>query len=158
MPDLTWLAADPGLTLPDRFALLVPGAAPHRPAKRWPAERFGQLATLLAARGLTPVVVGTRQEAPLAAAIRTACPATIDLTGQTSLRQLGGVAARASLAVGNDTGPIHLAASLGVPCTVLFSAESDPVLAAPRGPAQIAVLRAPNLADLSVDRVAASLP
>jgi ADP-heptose:LPS heptosyltransferase len=156
-PDLTWLTADPNLPLPQHFALLVPGAAPHRPAKRWPAERFGQLAAHLTTQGLTPVVVGSKTEAPLAQTIQSLCPATLDLTGRTDLRQLGGVAARATLAVGNDTGPMHLAAALGIPCTVLFSADSDPSLAVPRGPARISVLRAQNLADLPVDRVAASL-
>ncbi len=70
-PDLAWLSA--GVTpvpLPSRYAVLVPGAAPHRPEKRWPAERFGELAALLAVRGMTPVVIGSGQEGPLASAIR----------------------------------------------------------------------------------------
>jgi ADP-heptose:LPS heptosyltransferase len=158
-PALDWLTADPGIDLPAHFALLVPGAAPHRPAKRWPVARFAALAGLLAARGMTPVVVGTRAEAPLAAIIQAACPGALDLTGRTSLLQLGGVAARASLVVGNDTGPLHLAAGLGCRVVVLFSGASDPVLAAPRGPdpARITVLRALNLSDLPVERVAAAL-
>ena len=157
-PDLGFLARDPGRALPPHFALLVPGAAPHRPDKRWPAERFAALAPLLAARGLTPVVVGSEAEAPLAAPIRAAWPATLDLTGRTTLPDLAAIAARAQLAIGNDTGPMHLAAALGVPAIVLFSAASDPVLAAPRGPAPVTVLRAESLADLPLARVAAALP
>ena len=154
-PDLSWLTAG-GPALPAPYALLVPGAAPHRPAKRWPAERFGQLAAVLAERGVRPVVAGTAAEAPLAAAILAACPRAEDLTGRTSLFDLAGVAARASLAVGNDTGPMHLAAAVGCPCVVLFSRDSDPALTAPRG--RVRVLRAPHLADLPVARVAAALP
>lgn len=158
-PDLGWITADPGFELPAEFALLVPGAAPHRPAKRWPIERFADLARLLDQRGLTPVVAGGPAETPLARAILAACPAARDLTGRTSLLALGGVAARARVAVGNDTGPMHLAAAVGCRCIVLFSNESDPTLAAPRGLAegQVTVLRAPNLADLPVERVAAAL-
>jgi ADP-heptose:LPS heptosyltransferase len=166
-PDLTWLRdPEPALPpevardLPDRFALLVPGAAPHRLAKRWPTERFAALAEILQSRGLTPVVVGSTDDAPLAAAIRSACPGAIDLTGRTTLPDLAAIAARASLAIGNDTGPMHLAAAMGAPCLVLFSAESDPALTAPRGPRgqHVTVLRVPDLADLPVERVAAALP
>ena len=159
-PDLSWLAGDQDVDLPDRFALLVPGAAPHRPRKRWPADRFGELAIVLAARGITPVVLGTAAETPLAVTIRHACPNTIDLTGRTTIESIAGLARRAALAVGNDTGPMHLITAIGCPCVVLFSAESDPALTAPRGPggAWPTVLRVPDLADLSAARVAAALP
>ena len=154
--DLGWLLRPPAQALPTPYALLVPGAAPTRPRKRWPAPRYGELAALLAAGGVAPVVIGTAAESPLALAIRAACPAAIDLTGQTTLAELPALAAGAVLAVGNDTGPMHLAAALGCPCVVLFSADSDPALTAPRGPggAWPAVLRAPDLAALPVADVA----
>ena len=153
--DLGWLAAH-GPHLAGPYALLVPGAAPHRPAKRWPAQHFAELAGILAARGVRPVVVGAPGDAPLARAILQACPQALDLAGQTSLLELGGVAARAVVAIGNDTGPMHLAAAIGTPCVVLFSSESDPSLTAPRGPDPdgVAVLRARDLATLPVAEVA----
>lgn len=152
---LSWLTQD-GPAMPGPYALLVPGAAPHRPAKRWPAERFADLAGILYRRKLIPVVAGSRRETPLARVIQRICPAALDLTGRTSLRQLAGLAAGAALAVGNDTGPMHLAAAVGCPSVVLFSGESDPGLTAPRG--QVSVLRVPDLADLPLERVAAALP
>jgi ADP-heptose:LPS heptosyltransferase len=156
-PDLSWLP--PGPDLPQPYALLVPGAAPHRAGKRWPAEKYGALAVLLAARGLHPVVIGSEAEAPLAATIRTACPDAIDLTGRTDIADIFGIAARAALAVGNDTGPMHLAAASGCPCVVLFSAASDPALTAPRGRngEWPRLLRVPDLSTLSVDEVVSSL-
>lgn len=153
-PDLSWLTAG-GSVLPQPYALLVPGAAPHRPAKRWPAARFGELARLLNRQGLRPVVAGAGADRPLAAEIAAACPATLDLTGRTTLTDLAGLAARAALAVGNDTGPMHLAAAMGCRCVVLFSGRSDPALTAPRG--RVTVLRETDLADLPVERVAAAL-
>ncbi len=153
-PDLSWLTAG-GPVLPQPYALLVPGAAPHRPAKRWPAARFGELARLLNRQGLRPVVAGAGADRPLAAEIAAACPATLDLTGRTTLTDLAGLAARAALAVGNDTGPMHLAAAMGCRCVVLFSGRSDPALTAPRG--RVTVLRETDLADLPVERVAAAL-
>ena len=162
-PDFAWLTAtaSPNLpALPAAICLLIPGAALHRPAKRWPAARFGELAAILAGQGTTPVILGTATEAPLAAAILAACPTARDLTGQTSIADIAALAARASVAVGNDTGPMHLAAAIGCPCIVLFSADSDPALTAPRGPGGTwpVVLRVPHLADLPVARVAAALP
>lgn len=152
--DIGWLAGP--TPVPGAYAVLVPGAAPHRPAKRWPAEHFGALATMLASRGQGSVIVGTAQDRALAAAIQAIHPAAIDMTGRTDLLQLAAIAAGASVAVGNDTGPMHLAAATGIPCVVLFSAESDPALTRPRG--QVTVLSAPNLADLPVQRVAEALP
>ena len=158
-PDLRWLA-EAGPALPAPYALLAPGAAPHRPEKRWPAALFGRLALLLQQRGLRPVVVGAGADTPLAREVQAHCPQTLDLTGRTTLLDLGGVASRASLAVGNDTGPMHLAAAVGCRSLVLFSGASDPALTAPRGPdrAAVTVLREPNLADLGLERVAACLP
>ncbi len=157
--DLSWIRGA-SFDLPARYALLVPGAAPRRPAKRWPVERFAELAVVLAARGLSPVVLGSTSEAGLAQTIRAACPATIDLTGQTALADLAGLARGAALAVGNDTGPMHMLAAVGCPSVVLFSAASDPALTAPRGPGGSwpMVLRSADLADLPVARVAAALP
>ena len=167
-PDLAWLTRPPGLAgesgiraaLPAApYAILVPGAAPHRAAKRWPYY-FPALARDLEARGLVPIVLGTATETPLAAAIREQAPSAIDLTGRTSIGEIAVAAASAGLAIGNDTGPMHVAAGVGCPSVVLFSAESDPALTAPRYPdgGWPTVLRAPDLADLPPDRVAAALP
>jgi ADP-heptose:LPS heptosyltransferase len=165
-PDLAWLAAGGGgeFDLPEPYALLVPGAAAHRPAKRWPAERFAALARHLAASGLAPVLIGAASERALGVAIRGAAPEAIDLIGRTELADLGPLAASAALAVGNDTGPMHLIAALGRPVLVLFSAASDPALTAPRSPlgspggAPAVVLALENLAELSLERVVAALP
>lgn len=150
-PDTGWLhTAPPPLAPPPRMALLFPGAAPHRPGKRWP--HFPALAQALAARGFTPVVAGTRAEAPLAAAIQAACPTAHDITGGTTLLGLAALIAHAELVLGNDTGPMHLAALLGRPSTVLFGAESDPARCAPRGPF-VRVLRTLPIQDIKIQEV-----
>jgi ADP-heptose:LPS heptosyltransferase len=160
LPDLSFLTSRPIPPLPDRFALLVPGSSAHRPAKRWPAERYGALANILAGRGLTPVVMRGPDEEALAATIRAACPTALDPAGNLKLLDLFALAARAELVVGNDTGPTHIATAAGCPALVLFSHDSDPAMTAPRGPGGTwpEVIRVPVLADLTVARVAASLP
>ncbi len=155
-PDLSWLDEDTRrLGLPSRIALLVPGSAPHRPAKRWPAAAYGALAVRLVETGITPVVIGTAAERPLAEAIRAVCPKARDLTGQTSLFTIAGLARRAVFAIGSDTGPMHLIAMVGCRVVSLFSAESDPVRSAPRG--NVTVLRRLDLADLAAAEVVESL-
>lgn len=159
-PDLSFLTQRPTPPLPARFALLVPGASAHRPGKRWPAARYGELARVLAGRGQVPVVIGGKDEMAMAAEILAACPGAIDLTAKTALLDIFAIAAKAELVVGNDTGPTHIAAAAGCPALVLFSRDSDPAMTAPRGPdgAWPSVIRVPVLADLPVERVAASLP
>ncbi|WP_211860580.1 glycosyltransferase family 9 protein [Neoroseomonas soli] len=149
-PDVSWLDADLSrFGLPGRFALLVPGASPGRPAKRWPAERFAALAALL---DLPAVVIGGPAEAPLAATIRAAAPATVDLTGKTGFADIAALARRAAACVGNDTGPTHLVAACGCPTLALFGEDSDPALCAPRG-ASVVVLRSRTLGTLDVAEV-----
>jgi len=134
------------------FVLLVPGASPRHPAKRWPAARFGVLARALDENDYLPVVVGAAAEAPLGAAIREACPAAVDLVGQTDLGLLAALAQRAALTIGNDTGVCHLAAAAGCPVIVLFSRESDPARHAPRG-RLVRILAELDLAGLAADTV-----
>jgi ADP-heptose:LPS heptosyltransferase len=156
-PDLAWgAAAIARFGLPGSLALLIPGGSAHRPEKRWPVERYGELAARLAGRGLAPVVIGGRDEAKLAAAIRATAPATRDLTGDTSFGEIVGLARAAVHVVGNDTGPMHLAVAADPPATVLYSDASDPALTAPRG-RDVVVLRRSRLADLTVEEVWAAV-
>ena len=153
---LRWLPAGelPAIAAP--YAVLVPGAAPHRPAKKWPVARFRACAEALAAIGVAPVVAGTASDRALGAAIVSRLAGGVDLTGRTDLAGLARLMAGAAVAIGNDTGPMHVAAALGCPAVVLFSAESDPALTAPRGLAAVTVLRRPVLAGLDTAEVLAA--
>jgi ADP-heptose:LPS heptosyltransferase len=152
-PDLSWCQGDiSAFDLPARFALLSPGSSPHRRLKRWPVTRYRDLAAELAARGVMPVVIGTAPEQGLGAATLEGIPGGIDLTGYTDFAQLASLARAASLAIGNDTGPMHLIAAAGCPSIVLFSRDSDPALCAPRG-SRVRVLRRPDLDQLEVAAV-----
>jgi ADP-heptose:LPS heptosyltransferase len=154
--DLSWADGDVGrFGLPHPFALLCPGGAAHRPAKRWPAEHFAALAQWLAARGITPVLLGTQAERAEIDAIHTACPQAVSLAGKTQFIDILGLGRQAVLALGNDTGPMHLIAATGCPSVVLFSHESDPTLCAPRG--RVLVLRVPALTELPVVQVEAAI-
>lgn len=152
--DLSWCRGKAEqFGLPGDVALLVPGSSPDRPAKRWPADRYQALGNALIERGIVPVVVGTHAEKALAAAI----PSAVDLTGQTSFGDLADLARMARLAVGNDTGPMHLIATAGCASITLFSNNSNPSQCAPRG-RWTRILQRSDLADLPVEAVLDSLP
>jgi ADP-heptose:LPS heptosyltransferase len=156
-PDLSWATADVSrFALPADYVLLVPGGASHRPAKRWPIAHFVELATRIAATGVTSIVIGGPDERDLGGAIATAVPEARDLTGQTDFADIVALGRGAKRVIGNDTGPMHLAVAAGAPATVLYSAASDPALTAPRGK-DVVILRVGDLADLPVDKVAATL-
>jgi ADP-heptose:LPS heptosyltransferase len=156
-PDIAWLTGQADHRPPEPFALLIPGGAPHRPAKRWPADRYGALAKALAGQGITPVVLGHGpEEQALADTTRAVEPSSMVLVGQTSFGDIADLARRAALTIGNDTGPAHIAIAAGSPGVVLFSAESNPALSAPRPVTEgqaVEILREADLADLAVDAV-----
>jgi ADP-heptose:LPS heptosyltransferase len=155
-PDLGWLQRDLRRHgLPERFVLLVPGGAPHRPAKRWPAAHFAQVARHFGKLGRPSVVIGNDGDNEPIDAILANCPTAMSLAGHTDLLDIAAIARRAVLAIGNDTGPMHLAAAAGCRTVVLFSAESDPALCAPRG--DVTILRRDDLADLPPEAVLAAL-
>lgn len=157
-PHLSWLAGDADrFALPRPYALLAPGGAAHRPAKRWPAQAFGELARALAGGGITAAVLGHgAEEAGLAETIRSIEASAVSLVGQTSFGDIASLARAARLALGNDTGPMHIAAAAGAPSLVLFSADSDPAMSAPRAGREgqaVETLQVETLGELSVEAV-----
>jgi lipopolysaccharide heptosyltransferase I len=109
-----------GLKPRDRLVVVNPGAG--RPAKRWPADRFRELARRLADDAGAAVLVawgpGERELAETIAGGR------VTLAPPTDLDALLAVLRRASVVVAGDTGPLHLAAALGVPCVGLYGPTS----------------------------------
>lgn len=157
-PDVAWLDADiVPFALDEPFVLLVPGAAAHRPAKRWSVSAYGELARRLLVRGSQPVLLGTETERDVLDALIDQVPGVVNLIARTGFAEIAGLARCAEAAVGNDTGPMHLIAAVGCPALVLFSGESDPVISRPRGPA-VELIRVDDLAALSVDKVEHRIP
>ena len=112
--------AVPELDLATPFVCVHAGA--QLPSRRWLPERFAAVADALAARGLRIVLTGSAPEAALTRDVRTqmAKPA-LDLTGRTSLFELGALVEQAELVVCNDTGVSHIAAALKTPSIVISS-------------------------------------
>lgn len=155
--DLSWATADISrFGLAGRFALLVPGGSAHRPEKRWPAARYAGLATRLAGDGIRPVLIGGGAETSQLAGIAASCADALNLCGETSFEEIVELARGAAVAVGNDTGPMHLIAAADCPSVVLYSQVSDPTRTAPRG-ASVAILQRPMLDALGIETVIAEM-
>ena len=111
-----------------------PGAA-YGSAKRWHKDRFAKTAEILAAElDLHIALIGSEAERSVAeqtaAQIRRK---TAVLNGMTSLETLIGVLAESSLMITNDSGPMHIAAALGIPTIAVFGSTDDRVTG-PLGP------------------------
>jgi ADP-heptose:LPS heptosyltransferase len=109
----------------------APGAVIVHPgcafaARRWPVERYAEVARQLANCGRQVVVTGSAAERPLAAQVTAAADLPDDamLAGRTTLSQLAALVAAASLVVCGDTGIAHLATAYGTPSVVLFGPVS----------------------------------
>lgn len=141
-----------------RASLYTAGPAPERspravihpfasaPGKAWPAERFAALAAWLRdEKGLQVTVVGAESDdfAPFKA-FETLRGADLDVLKRT-LR-------RATVFVGNDSGPAHMAAAFGLKVTVLFGA-SDPVIWAPWRTESEVIVSAEGLGAVTLEQV-----
>ncbi len=155
--DLSWFTGPvDALDLPEKFVMIIPGCAPQHPHKRWPAAHYARLADILAQRGIQCVAVGTAVDQAAIAEIRAAAPLVINLAGKTDIGQLAEVARRSIGVVGNDTGPIHIAAITGAPTLVLMSGKTDPARMTPHGP-DVGWLQSELLVDLLPEKVMESI-
>ncbi len=109
------------------FALLNPGAGWG--GKQWPAERFGAVAQALARHNIKSLVNAPAGEEALANAVVAAAGGHA-FAVKSSIGQLIALTRRARILVGGDTGPVHLAAALGVPTVALFG-PTDPARTGP---------------------------
>jgi lipopolysaccharide heptosyltransferase I len=121
------------------FALLNPGAA--WPNKRWPAERFGEVATFLQeVRGLRPVVLWGPGDEALAASVVRASNGAAKEAPTTGIADLVALFRAATLCVSGDTGPVHLAAAVGTPVVAIFG-PTDPDRNGPWAPDDVVIGR-----------------
>jgi heptosyltransferase-2 len=124
----------PGFPAEGQYVALAPGAL-YGATKRWPAASFVALARHLRdQRGWSAVIVGggSPAEVQLAGEVASACDG-VSTAGATDLPTLAALLAGAAAFVGNDSGPMHLAAALGVATLGVFGSTS-PAWTGPRGP------------------------
>ncbi len=125
------------------FAILNPGAGWG--AKRWPVERYGQVARELARDGLCSLVNYGPGEEELAAAVEAAGEGAARKIS-CSVSELIALTRRARLLIGGDTGPMHLAAALKIPVVAIFG-PTNPARNGPFGTRSIVLRSASSMTD-----------
>jgi len=130
--EIVRLLAEAGIMPDARLVGLHLGAA-FGSSKLWPAEAFGRLAHRLTAAGLTPLLLGTAEDAATAIAVTQSAAGPIaSLVGRDRPALLPRLLARLRCLVSGDTGVAHLAAAVDVATVTLFG-PTDRRLTAPRG-------------------------
>ena len=138
--DCTSLVKRYGITRNHRIVCVHAGSA--QPEKRWPCEHFAVVGRRLSEAGAQVVIIGSNSERDVSQWLAEAVPGSITLAGATSLSELGALLERSTLLVTNDSGPMHMAAALGVPLVVPFGPGS-PSRFGPRGRAECVVFSSP---------------
>jgi heptosyltransferase-1 len=121
------------------FALINPGAA--WPNKRWPPERYGEVAAFLRdVRGLPSFVLWGPGEEGLAGAVVETSAGAARVAPPTGLPDVLALSRVASLMISGDTGPLHIAAAAGTPTISLFG-PTDPHRNGPWSSDDVAISR-----------------
>ncbi|MBI5187863.1 MAG: lipopolysaccharide heptosyltransferase II [Nitrospirae bacterium] len=122
------------LSLSDDYAVIIPGA--RWVTKRWPAERFGELASRLPMEFL---VVGGRSDIDISnRVVNSSKGNAISLAGKTDIKELIEIMRSARFVVGNDSGPMHIATALKTRVFAIFG-PTDPQKTGPYGRSHIVI-------------------
>jgi ADP-heptose:LPS heptosyltransferase len=130
---------------PHDHPYIVVAAGAGKTTCKWPIANFVALCSALAEKRMEAIVViGSSRDADDGRAIAEALPPgrVRDTTGQIPIGELPGVLSKARLYVGNDSGPTHIAAKIGIPTICIFSGTSDDRVWQPLG-ANVRTIRRP---------------
>jgi len=129
-------AASGGIShqLHKEYAVMAPGA--RWETKRWHPERFGKLAAMLP---VNSVVVGGKSDIDTAdIVVKNSRSNALSVAGKTTLRELIEIIRNARFVITNDSGPMHIAAALGVPVFAIFG-PTNPMRTGPYGSSHVII-------------------
>jgi ADP-heptose:LPS heptosyltransferase len=151
--DFSWINSNiRQFGLQKEFALLAPGGASHRPQKRWPRKNYQELIRYFGSIKIQVALIGGKEETLLLNKLATSDPNCISLAGKTNHLDLFSLARKAIIVIGNDTGPMHIAAASGSKTIILYSAASDPALCGQRGN-DVTIFREHQVSDISPNQI-----
>lgn len=157
--DLGWMAEDMGpfldkVGVQSPFVVLIPGASSGQEHKRWPF--YDELGGWLKERGLQPVTVPGPSEMELCRSMTNVRMLVGENDHYLDFFELAGIVRKAAFVVGNDTGPVHIAANLGRPGLALYSSGWPPTMTGIQH-SRFDWIEVNDLTELSVDRVSQDL-
>lgn len=154
-PDnLSWMKADTAhYALPEKYALIIAGCSPKHPEKRWPPEFFAEICRFLNDKNIKPVLIGTKDEKDVLDIIHHAAPFAVNLCGQTPIFDIPVLARNAVMAIGNDTGPVHMVALTGCKTVAIYQGEGTKWQRSAITGENAHILHAVYITDVTVDQV-----
>ena len=132
LTDLSWVKNNRNFNIKSPYIIISPGSSSHRLKKRWPEKDYAFIAKKFINKGITPVVIGNKEDYEIAKFICMNATGCVNLLNETTIQDICVLSRDANLAIGNDTGPMHAIAMSGCNTLVLFSNDSNPVRCAPR--------------------------
>jgi len=127
------------------LVILCPGSINSR-AKRWPAERYAQLADRLIENGFAVALIGSPGEVDVSEQVlHNMRRQPIVLTGETTVAEAAAIISIADLLITNDTGPAHIGAAVSTPTLVIFG-PTNPLTTRPFGAAGEIIREPPDCA------------
>jgi lipopolysaccharide heptosyltransferase I len=118
------LLEEHGVSADMPLVVLVPGTIWE--TKHWTIEGFAGVAREFLRDGFAVALAGTKRDQQRCRQIAAAAPGACDLSGETTPAELAALIRRAEVAVTNDSGSMHVAASLGKPMVSVFG-PTNPV-------------------------------
>ena len=115
------------------YVVLAPGCSTAKPQKRWPAKRFAALANMFDKKDYTVILTGTEADRNAVEEVKSIAQNVIDFCQKTNLSDLCDLLYHADFVVGNDSGPVFLAAKAGVPTLMVMGPDTNPKMSAPIG-------------------------
>ena len=130
------------------------GPGSGRSSTAWPAERFAAVGNALLRQfhNVVLLAIGGSDERALCGELCAAWgPRSHNLAGRLSVFGSASVLSQCATFIGNDSGPTHLAALVGVPCIAIFSARNAPGQWEPLGPHHVVIEDRPECAGCMLD-------
>ncbi len=110
------------------YAVIVPGA--RWKTKKWPPNRFGELASIL---DIKTLIVGSTSDIGISKLIENESNGkALSIAGDTNIKELISIIRNARYVISNDSGPMHIAAAFGTPVVAIFG-PTNPVRTGPYG-------------------------
>jgi ADP-heptose:LPS heptosyltransferase len=155
--NFSWMNSDiKHFGLDEKYVLIVPGGASHRLSKRWPSKYYKELINYFISKKTQVVLIGGEEEKVLLNGLAMPEKSCISLAGATTLRHIFSLARESMVTIGNDTGPMHIAAASGCKTIVLYTSASDPALCAQRGN-DVKIIQKDNISDIKPNQIIKSL-
>ncbi len=160
LSNFSWVKNTNNYKIQEPYVLFSPGGSLHRLKKRWPIKNYVEIAKRFLRKKIIPVILGTSEDLEIGEFISMNANGSVNLVNKTTIQDLCSLAKDTQLAIGNDTGPMHVFSMNGCNSLVLFSDDSNPKRCAPRSINKkklVKIIQKKDLRNLTTDEVLHSL-